>query len=114
LGLADPELTQLLVTEAYDTAIWVRDRGVRWELATVPPGVQTARRQASFVRTLREGPGLMEMLFSSTEQCGIEVCRWLAGACMWTMQHGYRLLQPLLKGHDLPFPCLLGALQYVL
>jgi tricarballylate dehydrogenase len=87
-GLADAELTQLLVTQAYDTAVWMRDRGVRWELATVPPGVQSARAQASFVRTPGEGPGLMEMLFRSVEQRGIEVGYQTAGQRLYVNDQG--------------------------
>jgi tricarballylate dehydrogenase len=87
-GLADPELTQLLVTQACDTAAWMRAQGVKWELAVVPPAAQTARAQASFVRTPGEGPGLVEMLFSSMEHRGIAVCYQTAGQRLYVNSQG--------------------------
>jgi tricarballylate dehydrogenase len=80
-GRADPELTGILVEESYDTVRWMRDKGVRWELATrkfvsedrlsaaepyvLPPG--------GAVRVRHEGIGLMDNLFTAVEATDIDV-----------------------------------------
>ncbi|MPZ61687.1 MAG: FAD-dependent oxidoreductase [Propionibacteriales bacterium] len=78
---ADRALTQVLVEESYDTVRWMRDKNVKWELATrkfidasklseqepyvLPPG--------GAVRVLHEGIGLMDDLFAAVEATDIEV-----------------------------------------
>lgn len=80
-GRAVPELVAVLVEESYPTMEWMRDKGVRWELATrkfvgkqhlsqaqpyvLPPG--------GAVRAVHEGIGLTDDLFAAVEATGIEV-----------------------------------------
>lgn len=80
-GRADREHARVLVDESRDTIAWMRDHGVRWELATrkflrpdqlgpdrpyvLPPG--------ACVRAVHEGIGLTDDLFAAVEAAGIEV-----------------------------------------
>jgi tricarballylate dehydrogenase len=79
VGEADPELTRLLVEHAYPTAAWLRDQGLRWELILLEAPSREARpgqAQAyniGWVRTVGEGPGLMDALFNLVVGRGIEV-----------------------------------------
>ena len=80
-GRADPELTDVLVREGFETARWMRDKGVKWELSTrkfidedkldennpyvLPPG--------GVLRVVHEGVGLMDNLFAAVEATDIDV-----------------------------------------
>lgn len=80
-GRSNPELIRILVNESYATVLWMRDKGVKWELATrkfiaeeklseddpyvLPPG--------GVVRVRHEGIGLMDNLFAAVEATDIDV-----------------------------------------
>jgi tricarballylate dehydrogenase len=79
LGAADPAMTRLLVDHAYPVAAWLRDQGLRWELILIPapPSAEapadTRAYNIGWVRTVGEGPGLIDALFDLVAQRGIEV-----------------------------------------
>ena len=80
-GRAFPDLLTALVDESYETMMWMRDKGVQWELATrkfvkqdklsteepyvLPPG--------GCVRAVHEGIGLTDDLFAAVEATDIDV-----------------------------------------
>lgn len=78
---AVPALVQALVDDSYDTMAWMRDKGVKWELATrkfVKPDQYSTEKPyvlppGGAVRTVHEGIGLTDDLFAAVEQRGIEV-----------------------------------------
>ncbi|WP_162606518.1 FAD-dependent tricarballylate dehydrogenase TcuA [Jiangella asiatica] len=80
-GRMVPELADVLLDESYPTMTWMRDKGVKWELATrkfvdkdqlseaqpytLPPG--------GAVRAVHEGIGLTDDLFAAVEAAGIDI-----------------------------------------
>jgi hypothetical protein len=77
---------QILVTQAYATAAWMRDQGVKWELATVRPRADSPRVRASFVQAQGAGNGLVDMLFGIVENRGIQV-RYRTAGQMLSITH---------------------------
>jgi tricarballylate dehydrogenase len=76
-GLADQELVETLVTQAYPTMLWMRDKGVRWVLMY---GRQAFRKGdvhrfwgGLVVEAVGGGPGLSDRLFEAAEEAGVEV-----------------------------------------
>ena len=41
---SDPDLTEILITNSFDTGVWMREKGVRFQLRPRPPGL-SGRRQ---------------------------------------------------------------------
>jgi tricarballylate dehydrogenase len=80
-GRADPVLLKRLVEDSYATVEWMRDQGVRWELAVgklvdpdkIHPEEVYALPAGGAVRVVNEGVGLMDDLFGAVERAGIEV-----------------------------------------
>lgn len=80
-GRADPVLVRRLVDGSFDTAMWMRDKGVRWGLSVgklvdpekTDPHEKYGLRPGSAVRVEHEGVGLMQNLFDAVEREGIEV-----------------------------------------
>ncbi|MPZ60986.1 MAG: FAD-dependent oxidoreductase [Propionibacteriales bacterium] len=80
-GRSDHVLVKRLVDDSYRTAEWMRDQGVRWELAVGkiidPENVDedtTYRLPAGgAMRATEEGVGLMDDLFAAVERAGIDV-----------------------------------------
>ena len=82
-GRSDAELADTLVTQAFPTMIWMRERGVRWALT---PGRQSFARGdvrvfwgGLVVEAVGGGAGLSDSLFELAERAGVEV-RYGAGA----------------------------------
>ena len=82
-GRSDAELADTLVTQAFPTMIWMRERGVRWALT---PGRQSFARGdvrvfwgGLVVEAVGGGAGLSDRLFELAERVGVEV-RYGAGA----------------------------------
>ena len=76
-GLADAELTDILVTESFPTMKWMSDRGARWVLAY---GRQAFRENGVMrfwggltVEAVGGGKGLSDRLFELAERSGVEV-----------------------------------------
>ncbi|MQB02120.1 MAG: FAD-dependent oxidoreductase [Actinobacteria bacterium] len=80
-GRAHPGLLRLLVEKSHETVAWMRDRGVKWELAVgklvdpdnIDPGEAYVLPAGGAVRVVNEGVGLMADLFDAVERAGIEV-----------------------------------------
>ncbi len=76
-GLADQEMVNLLVAQAKDTVLWMRDKGVRW----VPMyGRQAFKIEGQFrfwgglvVEAVGGGEGLVDQLINIAEGAGVEV-----------------------------------------
>lgn len=80
-GRAIPELVAAVVDDSRSTMAWMRDRGVKWELATrkfVRPDQLTTNDPyvlppGGAVRAVHEGIGLTDDLFAAVEATDIEV-----------------------------------------
>jgi tricarballylate dehydrogenase len=80
-GRADPVLLKRLIEDSYATVTWMRDQGVRWELAVgklvdpdkIDPDETYVLPGGGALRVVNEGVGLMDDLFSAVERAGIEV-----------------------------------------
>ncbi|HLY67330.1 MAG TPA: FAD-dependent tricarballylate dehydrogenase TcuA [Chloroflexota bacterium] len=76
-GLADPELVDMLLSNAYPTMQWLTDRGVRWMLATGRQSYKVGDKYHFFGNLILEanggGQGLSDREFEIAEQSGVEV-----------------------------------------
>ncbi|MBI4499134.1 MAG: FAD-dependent tricarballylate dehydrogenase TcuA [Chloroflexi bacterium] len=76
-GLTDPDLMEVLVSQAYPTMRWLRERGVRWILAY---GRQAFRVEGKLrfwggliVEAVGGGQGLSDQEFTIAERMGIDL-----------------------------------------
>jgi tricarballylate dehydrogenase len=80
-GRCDPDLVTEMVRGSYETARWMRDQGVRWELVVdklfdpgkLGEGVRYTLPPGGAMRAVHEGLGLMRDLFAAVERAGIEI-----------------------------------------
>ena len=75
-GLADPELTRVLVDESLPTMLWMGSLGVRWELSEifgVRVGDVTHYPPGAVIQALHAGVGLVHDLFGAVERRGIPI-----------------------------------------
>jgi tricarballylate dehydrogenase len=74
-GLADPELSELLVSQSYPTLKWLTELGVRWEMSGVQRALKRGHRARfySMIVTKGAGLGLSDQQFEIAERLGIEV-----------------------------------------
>ena len=74
-GLADSELSELLVTESYPTIRWMTELGVRWEMGGYRRALQHGRRARFYSMIISKGAGLglSEQQFEIAERLGIPV-----------------------------------------
>ncbi len=75
-GMADPELTELLVGQSQDTVRWMKEQGMEWEITEL--GVHWVEGKRRFtrggvVRAKGRGLGLMDNLFRMVEERDIEI-----------------------------------------
>jgi len=91
-GLADPELVDTLVTLAYPTMVWLRQRGVRWLLATGRQAFKVGAKHVFFGNLIVEanggGQGLSDSLFEIAEQAGIAILHETKATRLETDQRG--------------------------
>jgi tricarballylate dehydrogenase len=82
-GRADPELLDMLISEAFPTMLWMRERGVRWVLMYGRQAFEVGGKRRFWgglvVETVGGGPGLSDRLFELAEAAGVEV-RYECGA----------------------------------
>jgi tricarballylate dehydrogenase len=82
-GRADPELLETLVSEAYPTMLWMRERGLRWVLLYGRQAIEVEGKRRFWGGLVLEavggGEGLSDRLFEIAEHAGVEV-RYAAGA----------------------------------
>ena len=85
-GLADPELSELMVSQSYDTVKWLTDLGLKWEFRMI----QRARERGvkarinSMLVTKGAGLGMSDMEFEIAERLGIPVHYEAKGAKLIT------------------------------
>ncbi|MFQ5860622.1 MAG: FAD-dependent tricarballylate dehydrogenase TcuA, partial [Dehalococcoidia bacterium] len=76
-GLADPELVQVLVTQAFPTMQWMQQKGVRWVLSYGRQAFKVGDRYRFWggliVEAVGAGKGLSDRLFEIAEERGVEV-----------------------------------------
>jgi tricarballylate dehydrogenase len=74
-GLADPELSDLLVTESYPAIKWLSDLGVQWEVSGIQRALKRGHRARfySMIVTKGAGLGLSDQEFEIAERMGIPV-----------------------------------------
>jgi tricarballylate dehydrogenase len=82
-GRADRGLLETLVSEAYPTMRWMRERGVRWVLLYGRQAFEVGGKRRFWgglvVEAVGGGPGLSDRLFELAERAGVEV-RYGCGA----------------------------------
>jgi tricarballylate dehydrogenase len=57
-GMADPELSDMLVTEAYPTIKWLAELGVQWEVSGFQRALKQGYRARFYSMILTKGAGL--------------------------------------------------------
>ncbi len=76
-GLTDPVLSELLVTGARPTMLWLRERGVRFLLALGRQAFMVEGKRHFFGNLILEahggGQGLSDQLFATAEKNGIDI-----------------------------------------
>jgi tricarballylate dehydrogenase len=74
-GLADPELSELLVTESYPAIKWMTDLGVRWEMRAFKRALERGYRARfySMIQSKGSGLGLSDQQFEIAERLDISV-----------------------------------------
>jgi tricarballylate dehydrogenase len=76
-GRCDPELTELLVSEAAPAAAWLRDKGIRWKLQYERQSFEVAGRRRFWgdlpLGTVGEGVGLIERHVAAAARAGVEL-----------------------------------------
>jgi tricarballylate dehydrogenase len=74
-GMADPELSELLVTESYPTMKWLTELGVQWEVSGIQRALKRGHRARfySMIVTKGAGLGLSDQEFDIAERLGIPV-----------------------------------------
>src|SRR5581483_11447336 len=76
-GLADPQLVDMLLSNAYPTMKWLTERGVRWMLATGRQAYKVGEKYRFFGNLILEanggGQGLADKEFEIAETSGIDV-----------------------------------------
>jgi len=82
-GHTDPELSEILISNSYETACWMAEEGIRFEpaisLSAVRVGDKIKWSKGAIVRAVNEGVGLSRMWFAAAKRKGVEI-RYAAGA----------------------------------
>ena len=76
-GRTDPELSQILIANSYETVCWMAEQGIAFELALSLSGVRVGNvikwPKGAIVRAAHEGVGLSRMWFSIARRVGVEI-----------------------------------------
>jgi tricarballylate dehydrogenase len=76
-GRTDRELAEILIGRSYETACWMREKGIVMEPAVALSGIKVGNEikfpSGAVVRAVEEGVGLSRMWFEIAEREGIEV-----------------------------------------
>jgi tricarballylate dehydrogenase len=82
-GHTDPELSEILISNSYETACWMAQQGITFEpaisLSAVRVGNKIKWSKGAIIRAVNEGVGLSRMWFAAARRTGVEV-RYAAGA----------------------------------
>src|SRR5580704_10165827 len=73
----DPELAEILIANSFETAAWMVDQGIRFELAISLGAVRVGNvikwPKGAIVRAVHEGVGLSRMWFAAANRKGVEI-----------------------------------------
>jgi tricarballylate dehydrogenase len=76
-GRTDPELSQILIANSYNTVCWMAEQGMAFELALSLSGVRVGSvikwPKGAIVRAAHEGVGLSRMWFNIARRAGVEI-----------------------------------------
>jgi len=76
-GLADKRLTEIFVMRSYDTALWMKQQGLKWDIDPIHAYKRADHlfypATQPFLQASGSGEGLVEMLYGIAENRGIEV-----------------------------------------
>jgi tricarballylate dehydrogenase len=76
-GRTDPELSQILIANSYETVCWMAEQGIAFELALSLSGVRVGNvikwPKGAIVRAAHEGVGLSRMWFNIARRAGVEI-----------------------------------------
>ena len=76
-GRTDPELSEILISNSYETACWMAEQGIAFELAMSLSAVRVGNvikwPKGAIVRAAHEGVGLSRMWFNSARRAGVEI-----------------------------------------
>ncbi|MGG4152530.1 FAD-dependent tricarballylate dehydrogenase TcuA [Peribacillus muralis] len=76
-GRSNPELALQLVSKSYETVVWMRDQGIKFELNEENQSFLQDGKRIFWgglpIKTEDKGVGLMRRLFARTEEMGIDV-----------------------------------------
>jgi len=76
-GRTDPELSQILIANSYETVSWMAEQGMAFELALSLSGVRVGNvikwPKGAIVRAAHEGVGLSRMWFNIARRAGVEI-----------------------------------------
>jgi tricarballylate dehydrogenase len=76
-GLTDPELSQILIGNSYETVCWMAEQGIGFELALSLSAVRVGSvikwPKGAIVRAAHEGVGLSRMWFAAAHRAGVEI-----------------------------------------
>jgi len=95
-GRTDPELSQILIANSYDTVRWMAEQGMAFELALSLSGVRVGSvikwPKGAIVRAAHEGVGLSRMWFNIACRAGVEIrygspTRSLVANMAWRAQY---------------------------
>ena len=82
-GKSNPELAKELVSKSFETIVWMRDQGIRFELNFDNQSfIQDGKRHfwgGLPLKTENKGVGLMQRLFERAEELGIDI--WYNSTC---------------------------------
>ncbi|MFQ5879869.1 MAG: FAD-dependent tricarballylate dehydrogenase TcuA [Dehalococcoidia bacterium] len=91
-GLSDPDMVQTLVTSAYPTMLWLRQRGLRWVLMYGRQAYRVEGRLRFWggliVEAVGGGKGLSDQLFAAAEAMGVDMMYDAKAARLLTDQRG--------------------------
>ena len=102
-GRADPELTDIVISNSFDAVRWLANQGIKMELALSLSGVKVGNvikwPKGAIVRAEHEGIGLSTGWFRIAEEHGIEV-RYETGATKLVQDGGGRVKGVVAKTPD--------------
>ena len=101
-GRSDPELSQILIDNSYETVCWIQDVGrMEFELALSVMGIRVGNQvkwpKGAIVRIVHEGVGLSSTWFQTAEDMGIEI-RYDTGAMRLAQAESGRVNGVVVRG----------------
>jgi tricarballylate dehydrogenase len=76
-GRTDPDLSEILIGNSYETACWMAEQGIRFEpaisLSAVRVGGAIKFSRGAIIRAVNEGVGLSAMWFAAARRMGVEI-----------------------------------------